>query len=318
MLIREAGRKAARFASSCPGGAQRESRLPAVHGGARRATPLGVSLLLLKLLLAPTLVALASLAARRFGQRVAGLVASLPIVGGPILGFFAWEHGEEFVARAAEQTLAGTASLAAYCVAYGWMAAALGHRRRRWAFAVLPLAWGVFVATTFILVAMPVSGLASLGLGALGLGVGARSLPSLGLDSGLPRGGPASGRRVLSYPAELGIRMTATAAMVVTLTAAARRLGPDLSGLLTPFPVASTVLLVAAHFTEGPRAAIELLRGFLAGMWGFVAFCVAVAWGAVPLGAGPSFVLGGLGVACVQATLSLARYRSRRCVAEGS
>jgi hypothetical protein len=51
-----------------------------------------------KILLAPTFVIAASLAARRYGARIGGLVGGLPVVAGPILLVFALDHGAAFAA----------------------------------------------------------------------------------------------------------------------------------------------------------------------------------------------------------------------------
>ena len=75
------------------------------------------------------------------------------------------------------------------------------------------------------------------------------------------------------------------------MTSVADRLGPELSGAFTPFPVALAVLLVFAHAQEGAPLAIRLLRGFLPAMWGFALFCLVVAVAMVPLGPGPAFLL---------------------------
>ncbi|MBN2196151.1 MAG: hypothetical protein JW751_25265 [Polyangiaceae bacterium] len=104
--------------------------------------------LLLKLLLAPSLVGAASLAGRRRGPRVAGLTAPLPIVGGPLLLLYAWDHGAAFVARAAEQALSGIFSRSAYCVACAWLAFGLRRRSRAARMLALPMSWGVFGAWT--------------------------------------------------------------------------------------------------------------------------------------------------------------------------
>jgi hypothetical protein len=58
-------------------------------------------LLILKFLLAPGLVALASLAGRRWGLKVGGAIAGFPVVVGPILFFFAVEQGSGFASVAA-------------------------------------------------------------------------------------------------------------------------------------------------------------------------------------------------------------------------
>jgi hypothetical protein len=72
--------------------------------------------------------------------------------------------------------------------------------------------------------------------------------------------------------------MAAAALLVYTLSEAARALGPKYSGLLTPFPVASTVLLVATHLESGVDAMVGWLRGFIAGLYGYITFVALLAY----------------------------------------
>ena len=82
----------------------------------------GVTLLAVKLLLAPAFVVGASLTARRHGPRVGGLVGALPVVAGPILLVYALAHGRAFAAHAAAGTLLGLISLTAFVVVYARLA----------------------------------------------------------------------------------------------------------------------------------------------------------------------------------------------------
>jgi len=66
--------------------------------------------------------------------------------------------------------------------------------------------------------------------------------------------------------------MAAAAGLVLVLSSLSGNLGPGATGLLVPFPVASTVLVLATHAENGAGAAGRLLGGFLAGLLGFVAF----------------------------------------------
>src|SRR5688572_1778556 len=65
-------------------------------GGRCRARPFGraMTLLILKLVLVPALVAGLTLAARRWGPFVGGLLLGLPVVAGPTLYFYAVEQGD--------------------------------------------------------------------------------------------------------------------------------------------------------------------------------------------------------------------------------
>lgn len=85
-----------------------------------------VALLLAKALLAPLCVVGVSLAGRRWGVAVAGVLGGLPVVAGPILLVITLLHGGEFGADAAAGTLLALAALTAFVVVYGRAAPRLG------------------------------------------------------------------------------------------------------------------------------------------------------------------------------------------------
>ena len=78
-----------------------------------------MAILLAKLLLAPACVVAVSLAGRRWGVAVAGVLGGLPIVAGPILLVLTLAHGRPFGAEAAAGTLLGLAALTLFVVVYG-------------------------------------------------------------------------------------------------------------------------------------------------------------------------------------------------------
>lgn len=230
-------------------------------------------LLALKLVLVPALVLAVTLAARRWGARVAGLLASLPLVAGPTLLFFALEQGEAFAARAAAATLVGLVGVAAFGVVYARVS-----RRHRWPASLL-LGWGAWA-----LAVVPLSRLSwSLAPAAL-----AAVLSFWAARLGLPRStGPAAAPARPAW--DLPLRMASAMGLVLALTALAGRLGPAQSGALTPFPVAIAVLLAFTHAQQGAPVVIRFLRAFLPGMWSFVAFCVALALLLPPTGVALGF-----------------------------
>src|SRR3954453_9759146 len=77
-----------------------------------------MSLLLLKLTLAPGLVTATTLAGRRWGPAMAGWLGGLAGGGGPILMALTLEHGRAFGARAAGGALLGLLSLTFFILAY--------------------------------------------------------------------------------------------------------------------------------------------------------------------------------------------------------
>ena len=75
-------------------------------------------LFLLKLLLVPSLIALVTLAGRRWGPAIAGWLSAFPIVAGPILLAIALEQGAGFAALAAANTLSAVLAILVFSIAY--------------------------------------------------------------------------------------------------------------------------------------------------------------------------------------------------------
>ena len=66
-------------------------------------------------------------------------------------------------------------------------------------------------------------------------------------------------------------------ALVLCLTAAAGSLGPQLSGLLAPFPIVATVLAAFTHVQRGTGEMVRLLRGMVSGFAAFALFFFTLA-----------------------------------------
>jgi hypothetical protein len=219
-----------------------------------------MSLLLLKLTLAPGLVTATTLAGRRWGPRMAGWLGGLPVVVAPILLAITLEHGRAFGARAAGGALLGLLSLTFFVLAYGWSARVMG-----W----LPAAaigWAAFLAGTLLLDHVHPQNWVSLALVCSSFAFAAWLLPRAPAE-------PATGAPRFDLP----LRAAATAGLVLLLTGLAGSLGPRLSGLLASFPVLATVLAGFTHAQDGPAAAAQLLRGFATGLVAFAVFCFSVA-----------------------------------------
>ena len=223
---------------------------------------LRVALLAVKLLLAPTFVVGASLVARRYGPRVGGLIAGLPVVAGPILLVYALAHGRAFAASAAAGTLLGLVSLIAFVVVYARLAP-----RLFWGASLL-IGWLAFAAATAIFSALSLPVGVALGLAAVALALGLAWLPRAG-----------AGRPEHATPPawDLPVRAACACALVLSLTAVAGWLGPQLSGLLAPFPIIATVLATFTHAQRGTDELLRLLRGLVSGFGAFALFCFTLA-----------------------------------------
>jgi hypothetical protein len=253
--------------------------------------------LAVKALLAPTFVVGASLAARRFGPWIGGVVGGLPVVAGPILLAYALVHGRSFAAQAATGTLLGLLSLTAFVVVYGRLAS-----RFPW-FVCMLSGWVAFALVTVGLDGVAVAAGVALALVCVGFAVGLLLLPA--------RQGPAGGAVTATAPPwDLPVRAGCALGLVLALTTAAGWLGPQLSGLLAPFPVITTVLATFTHSQRGSDEAVRLLRGMLSGFIAFALFCFVLSICLGGMAVAPAFALATVVALAVQA-LMLARRKHR-------
>src|SRR5262245_12116703 len=83
-------------------------------------------LFLLKIAVTPLLVAAVSLAARRWGPTVGGILIGLPWFTGPVLFILILDRGAAFGAAACVGIELGVACVSAFMLAYGLVAAVAG------------------------------------------------------------------------------------------------------------------------------------------------------------------------------------------------
>jgi len=220
-----------------------------------------MGLLAVKLLLAPSFVVGASLVARRFGAVVGGLVAGLPVVAGPVLLAYALAHGRGFAASAATGTLLGLVSLIAFVVVYAHLSA-----RLPWV-ACMVAGWAAFAGFTAAFSALRLGAGEALALALCAVAGGLAALPRTRAAGTLHAPPPSW---------DLPLRAACSMALVVTLTAVSGWLGPELSGLLAPFPIIATVLATFTHAQRGTGELLRLLRGLVSGFAAFALFCFAL------------------------------------------
>jgi hypothetical protein len=244
-----------------------------------------LSILLLKLLLVPLLIALVTLAGRRWGPGIAGWLSAFPIVSGPILLVITLEQGADFAANAAAGTLLAVLAILVFSVAY----ARFARRGLATAMAAALLAYALAVA---LLKSVSLPLWAGFGAVLLALLAAPRLIPPAPVQS--PAGKPAN---------DLPWRMLAGALLSLGVTYAAASLGPRLSGLFAMFPVMSTVLVGFSHRSSGPGFAVALLRGMVNGYYAFAVFCLVLSLLLRSHGTGPAFLAATSAALAVQLTV---------------
>ncbi|HEY0847197.1 MAG TPA: hypothetical protein VGE12_17640 [Noviherbaspirillum sp.] len=232
-------------------------------------------ILLLKILLVPSLIGAITLAARRWGATVAGILAGFPVITGPILLLVALEQGPDFASDAAVGSIAAVMANVSFGIGYAWCA----MRHPPW----LSLIAGFlsFAVAGVVLNALALSLYPTFVLTLVWLWLAPKIFPK----------DVASQPLAKPFRGELVVRMAAGAVLALLVTVFADSLGPHLSGLFSVFPVLASIFAYFSHRFSGAGLAIDLLRAMATGFYGFAVFCLAVSVGLPQLGIAGSFIL---------------------------
>lgn len=205
--------------------------------------------------------------------------------------FLAIDHGERFAADAARGSIASVAGGCAFAIVFSRVT-------RGW-----PLALGagstayLAVAAAMHLVTLDTLPLAL--LMAVVLLVARRLIP------------PRRERAAVAQIAprwDLPARIVVATSLVVGITLFAPTLGAYGSAIAASFPVFASILGVFEERTAGHDAAVDVMRGLIPGLFGFIAFFVVVALVIETLHVLVTFVLATVAVLVVQGiALSLLR-----------
>jgi hypothetical protein len=219
-----------------------------------------MNLLIIKLIFTPLIIAAATTAVRKWGPSIGGLLIGLPLTSGPISVFLALEQGQAFAAQAARGSVLGLVGVAAFCIAYA-------RSSRRWAWLVsAACGLGAYLAATWLISGFPSGLLPSVLLVLAVLGTAVVLI-----------GSPEAG--ACSTPApkwDMPLRMIVATAMLLFITGGAAALGPKWSGLLSPFPIFSFVMVVFIHRQGNAVGVQPLLRGVIIGVFSYAAFFIIV------------------------------------------
>jgi hypothetical protein len=237
------------------------------------------------------LILIASLVGNRWGPAVSGWLVSLPFTSAPVVFFLAVEQGDAFASSASVGVILGLASITLFAFAYCWLA--LRPNGVAWSYPLMLGSAGFFLLTSAF-AGIKVSSVAAFGGTVVCLVLAYRFLPRARIST-------ASRLTVARW--EIAFRMAAATALVLIITQASTALGPQLSGLLTPFPVYVSVLASSTYRLQGAEQAARLVRGATLGLFTPAFFFLIVSVTIVWLGVGPSF---GLAIAVTPVVHALA------------
>jgi uncharacterized membrane protein (GlpM family) len=196
---------------------------------------------------------------KKWGNELGGLLASLPWVAGPIMVFITIEQGVTFAKSTISGIMIGLISWLVFCFAYMY----LGEKFKP--LKTLLLSYLSYLIIGFILI-FP-SQILNVHMWFLVLlclvFFAIANYPKINiLEKGTSKN--------LKYDTQL--RMVTISLFVIGITYFAQTLGPTWSGILTPFPVMTSVLAFFTHYTEGIQNTKLILRGMLGGILGFTSF----------------------------------------------
>jgi hypothetical protein len=239
-------------------------------------------MVLAALLVAPTLMVVATTAERRFGAAAAGWIGAAPST----IALTVLVVGADLGPAAAAELAAGAAAHVGAQVAFAVAFSAV--LRRRGGTLGLACATAAFAGASLLIAGLPAPAAMAAALPALA--VGPRLLPAA--------------ERAVGEGERLGLGGTAIRAAVAALSVAGvlgvvRAAGPAAAGVIGGFPALSATLALLILARSGRRAAAHAIRGLVCGLPGYLAFCATVAL-LVPLvgvGAAVALALG----ACVVA-----------------
>jgi len=219
-----------------------------------------LTILAFKLFITPFFIGTVTLAGRRWGPAVNGLLVGLPLTTGPISFILAHIFGLEFAAKAAAGNLAGQISMCVFCLMYSFAA-----QKSNWLvsafFAII-----AYMLSTFFLNQISWQLLPAFIILLVVIALTARLIPRE----------PLAAYTSLHPKWDLPARMIVATTFVILLTTFANALGPQLSGLISTFPIFGVVFAAFTHSQQGANAAANLLRGIVLGSIAYAFFFLTV------------------------------------------
>ena len=250
--------------------------------------------LLVKISVPPVLVALMSLAARRWGPTFGGLIMGLPWMTGPVLFFLGYDKGIDYLVAATRGVELAVWGMGAYILLFGLAS------RLPWPMALAAAIAGyVGVGLVTQNIDMP-----------LWLVTAIAVLVLFATNFLLPRPETASVPGRLP-PWDIPARMAATFVLVTVIMLTSDLLGPQRSGLIASYPVILTVIGVFTLSQWGRDALLRVLHGISISLLTFVAFFAVVGFGAPVIGLALCYAAATITAVLVSTTLLVLNHRPR-------
>jgi hypothetical protein len=209
-------------------------------------------LLVLRLVSAPLVILAATMAQRRFGHAVSGLIVGLPLTSLPLLWLVALGHGTPFAGSMSAALLTASSAQMALIWSYARLARHLS-----------PLAAAAGSVAVFTVLATltqalhPSAPVAAL-LGVASCVLALRAWPTL---EAVP---------AIEGHYRVGVRVALVTLFTLVVVSFAGWMGPQLAGLVAALPALSLVMAVVTHRELGASATSHFLRSVTRGSIAYV------------------------------------------------
>lgn len=218
----------------------------------------------------------ATVTAERAGPLVGGLVATLPLGAGPVYVFLALDHGPQFIAASAINSLAINTVNVVFALTYALLA------QKRTLAVSLITAMLVWLALAWTVHEIEWSFAAAIILNVVVMGVSialARPLRHVPIP------------RVHARWYDLVMRAVLVAILVGLTVTLSFRIGPSGSGIMAVFPIILISVMLILHRRVGGKPTAAVMANAVIGLVGFAFACIVLHVTAEPLGSAIGLLL---------------------------
>jgi hypothetical protein len=200
---------------------------------------------------------LASIASRRYGHVIGGILSGFPMIAAPVTAALLIDQSAATVSNIAYASVSSLPATLSFITCFAWVAK-IG--KPWWICLIAASAGFCSIAAALHYLPLPLAG--SVALGCLAPWLGAFVMPKRQTPVVLPS----------IPPTELLLRIGGAALMAGVLIVGAATTPIWISGLLIAWPITGSILPVFTQKLSGPSATIALLFGFSRGLVGFAVF----------------------------------------------
>ncbi len=217
--------------------------------------------LLLRIIIGPLGVLVGTLAQRRLGPAVGGLVIGLPLTSLPLLWLVALQRGSTFTGSMTSAILIGSISEGFVLWAYAKMTG------RCTPIVALLGSLGVFALSVTTIGMFHFSAVTAGFLTSASLALALRWWPESSTTDAM----------VANVRSRLVVRVIAATIFTIVIVTMAGKFGALLSGLVDALPMTTMLMAFMTHQEQGPDATSQFIRGVLRGSFSWVISTVVLA-----------------------------------------